>query len=212
MTTPQNLGYCTGQCWYDNVVYSPPEDPNVVYLGGSFSYGQQNVVNNGRAVVMSTDGGVTFSDMTRDKNDDGWLHPDQHALVTMPGKPLQWIAGDDGGIVRSDGKYVDGSGTVRLRRRPARTSRTASRFSTASRTRHRAEQGARHPAVPEPLDRPEATRRTAYGRHAGQRHLRVQGRRRNDWPQIIYGDGGQSGWSASDSKLRFNTFTGQAAT
>ena len=42
MTTPQNIGYCTGQCWYDNVVYSPPEDPDVVYLGGSFSYGQQH--------------------------------------------------------------------------------------------------------------------------------------------------------------------------
>ena len=31
-----NIGYCTGQCWYDNVVYSPPGKPDVVYLGGSF--------------------------------------------------------------------------------------------------------------------------------------------------------------------------------
>jgi len=31
------------------------------------------------------------------------------------------------------------------------------------------------------------------------------------WPQIIYGDGGQSGWNAADSNLRFNTFTGQAS-
>ncbi len=29
------------------------------------------------------------------------------------------------------------------------------------------------------------------------------------WPQIIYGDGGQSGFNASDSHLRFNSFTGQ---
>ena len=28
------------QCWYDNVVYTPPGAPDVVYLGGSFSYGQ----------------------------------------------------------------------------------------------------------------------------------------------------------------------------
>ena len=40
LTTPQNIGYCTGQCWYDNVVYTPPGAPDVVYLGGSFSYGQ----------------------------------------------------------------------------------------------------------------------------------------------------------------------------
>jgi hypothetical protein len=30
------------------------------------------------------------------------------------------------------------------------------------------------------------------------------------WPQIIYGDGGQSGFSANNSYLRVNTFTGQA--
>src|SRR5207253_2760908 len=30
------------------------------------------------------------------------------------------------------------------------------------------------------------------------------------WPQIIYGDGGQSGFNAADDHLRFNTFTGQA--
>jgi hypothetical protein len=31
------------------------------------------------------------------------------------------------------------------------------------------------------------------------------------WPQIIYGDGGQSGFSTTNSVLRFNTFTGQAS-
>jgi hypothetical protein len=30
------------------------------------------------------------------------------------------------------------------------------------------------------------------------------------WPQIIYGDGGQSGFNAANDALRFNTFTGQA--
>ena len=44
--------------------------------------------------------------MTRDKDDNGWLHPDQHALVTVPGQPLQFIAGDDGGVVRSNGQYA----------------------------------------------------------------------------------------------------------
>jgi len=38
LTTTQNINYCTGQCWYDNVVYSPPGRPDVVYLGGSFDY------------------------------------------------------------------------------------------------------------------------------------------------------------------------------
>lgn len=30
------------------------------------------------------------------------------------------------------------------------------------------------------------------------------------WPQIIYGDGGQSGFSPNNSNLRFNSFTGKA--
>src|SRR5438552_11950514 len=29
------------------------------------------------------------------------------------------------------------------------------------------------------------------------------------WPQIIYGDGGQSGFNVGNSALRFNTFTGK---
>lgn len=34
LTTPQNVGYCDPQCWYDNVVFSPPGFPDVVYLLG----------------------------------------------------------------------------------------------------------------------------------------------------------------------------------
>ena len=42
---------CTGQCWYDQFVYSPKGYPDVVYVGGSYSYGQ-TVANKrgGRAV------------------------------------------------------------------------------------------------------------------------------------------------------------------
>jgi hypothetical protein len=32
---------------------------------------------------------------------------------------------------------------------------------------------------------------------------------KKEWPQIIYGDGGQSGFNAANPALRFNTFTGQ---
>ena len=40
--------------------------------------------------------------------------------------------------------------------------------------------------------------------------LQYGGSSRTLWPQIIYGDGGQSGFSATNDALRFNTFTGQA--
>jgi hypothetical protein len=32
MTTAQNTDYCTTQCWYDNIVYSPPGYADTVYL------------------------------------------------------------------------------------------------------------------------------------------------------------------------------------
>src|SRR6185503_8508660 len=98
MTTDQNIGYCTGQCWYDNVVYTPAGAPDVVYLGGSFSYGQLHAQSNGRAWLLATDGGATWSDLTQDGDPSHAevIHPDQHAIVTVPGRPLQFITGSDG--------------------------------------------------------------------------------------------------------------------
>src|SRR5207249_4756048 len=67
----QTLNYCGdpaigAQCWYDNVVYSPPGKPNVVYLGAAFSYSTYGGRNNGRAFLRSSDAGLTFTDMTWD--------------------------------------------------------------------------------------------------------------------------------------------------
>ena len=211
MTTAQNTDYCTGQCWYDNVVYSPVEDPNVVYLAGSFDYNNVNGANNGRALLLSTDGGATWSDMTRDKGNDGWIHPDQHATVTVPGNPLQWIEGDDGGIVRSNGNYVDGSAQCSTRglsagalaycqsllnRIPEQTTvlnkgLTTLQFQSLS------------------VD-PKDPEHSLMGGTQDNGTFEFKGS--NDtWPQIIYGDGGQSGWNAANDRLRVNTFTGQAS-
>jgi hypothetical protein len=211
LTTSQNINYCTAQCWYDNVVYSPPEDPNVVYLSGSFDYGNVNGADNGRAVLLSTDGGVTFSDITRDQGNNGWLHPDQHALVTVPGYPLQWIAGDDGGVVRSNGAYVDGS------------AQCAARGLTGDALTYCQSLLSRIPDQSVVLNKGLSTlqfqslsvdpRHPQNGLMGGTQDNGTfeYGGSSQVWPQIIYGDGGQSGWNAADSNLRFNTFTGQAS-
>jgi hypothetical protein len=101
---------CEGQCWYDNFVYTPPGNPDVVYIGGSYAYGETGNISNGRGVVLSTDGGKTFTDMTMDSTDalhPNGLHPDQHSLVTNPGNPLQFFESNDGGIMRSSGALAD---------------------------------------------------------------------------------------------------------
>jgi hypothetical protein len=209
MTTAQNIGYCTAQCWYDNVVYSPPGAPDVVYLGGSYSYGQEHHQSNGRAVLQSIDGGSTFTDMTLDSDGSGWLHPDQHALLTIPDEPLQWIAGDDGGIVRATGAYVDAS------------SQCDSRGLNAADTAFCKSMLSRIPAETVNLNKGLSTLQfQSFSIDPSHPQNSLQGGTQDNgtfeytgssqvWPQIIYGDGGQSGWNAADNTLRFNSFFGQ---
>lgn len=212
MTTPQNIGYCTGQCWYDNYVVSPAGFPDVVYLGGSFSYSQLHGKSNGRAVLLSTDGGATFSDLTQDGDPthaEG-MHPDQHALVTVPGNPFLFIAGSDGGLIRSDGQFADVS------------SKCDSRGLNAADTAFCKSLLSRVPNQLIDLNRGLNTLQFQSLSFSAQRPLSLlQGGTQDNgtfqfngsreiWPQIIYGDGGQSGFNVSDSRLRFNTFFGQA--
>ena len=112
-----SFGYCDGQCSYDNYVYVPPgADADTVYLSGSNQYGENDYISgrsNGRAVLLSTNAGVHFTDLTDDTSDQNYpfeLHPDHHALVTNPGNWRQFFDVGDGGIVRSNGVFVDDSG------------------------------------------------------------------------------------------------------
>src|SRR4029077_5236549 len=113
--------FCTGQCWYDQGVYSPAGHPDMVYVFGSFVYDEApdlspstgrtlGGISNARGVLLSQDGGETFTDLTEDATSDlspNGIHPDQHALVTMPDNPLQFFEVSDGGLVVSDGTLTD---------------------------------------------------------------------------------------------------------
>lgn len=112
-----SFGYCDGQCSYDNYVYVPPgAGPDAVYLVGDYEYNENNYVSgrsNGRGILLSTNAGVHFTDMTEDASDNVYpvqAHPDHHALVTNPGNWQQFFDVGDGGIIRSNGNFVDDSG------------------------------------------------------------------------------------------------------
>ena len=120
--TTFTFGYCDPQCTYDNYVYAPANPDNapssganadVVYLSGSNQYNENNTTtgrSNGRAVLLSTDGGNTFTDMTEDNRSSshpGALHPDHHALVVNPLNYQQFFDFGDGGVNRSDGIFVN---------------------------------------------------------------------------------------------------------
>ena len=139
-----------------------------------YSYGE--TVANKRGVILSTDAGVSGTDMTFDGTDPlhpNGLHPDQHAIVTMPGNPFQFIEANDGGVMRSSGEFVDRSSWCDdpnrgLTRRHARPLPADALAHPVEAREH--QQRAVHAPVPEPVGQP-ARRQRAPGRHAGQRHL-----------------------------------------
>jgi hypothetical protein len=225
---PYTLGYCTGQCWYDNVVYSPPGFPNIVYVGGSFDYGEFGRGSDGRGVVLSQDAGATWTDQTWDAQNNGTpagsccqpnpiapngIHPDQHALFTHPGNPFLFFEGSDGGLVRTDGNLVNINGQCINPRVIDGAITTVGELTQCTQLLS---------AVPNQI----------FGLNSGLRTLQFQtvsvasdnvnhfqgGTQDNGtWDsfgtstffQEIYGDGGFSGFNVANSAIRFNSFFGQ---
>ena len=119
LTNSTSQGFCDPQCNYDSYVYVPRKadgsahDPNTVYLLGDNEYNEAALgASNGRAVLLSTDAGVSFTDMTYDAADNlqpHGIHPDQHSIVTHPGNWARFVETGDGGVVRSNGNFVDDS-------------------------------------------------------------------------------------------------------
>jgi hypothetical protein len=91
-------------------VETPAGSPDIVWLGGSMQYEELFGPSNGRAVVRSTNAGVFFTDMTNDAITDpapNGMHPDQHALVFLPGHSDAALIGSDGGVIRTSGAYAN---------------------------------------------------------------------------------------------------------
>ncbi len=203
-----SYNYCTGQCWYDNFVVSPAGHPDIVYLGGSYAYGETGGISNGRAVVLSTDGGVSFTDMTMDGTDPlhpNGLHPDQHHLVVQPGNPLRFFEASDGGIMRSSGQFSDvsgwcdsrGLGAVAL----ARCKQLLSRV----------------PSLLESMNKGLSTLQFQSLSVSPHNVNIVQGGTQDNgtwqstgnpvrWINTIVGDGGQSGFDVANPEFRFHTY------
>ena len=103
-----SYNYCGAQCSYDMPVASPDGQPDVVYIGGQMQYSEiftAHQPSNGRAVQRSADGGVSFTDMTNDTTGNG-LHPDQHAIAFAGAAVL---LASDGGVNRLSGGYANRS-------------------------------------------------------------------------------------------------------
>jgi hypothetical protein len=207
---------CTGQCWYDNFVYTPAGYPDIVYVGGSYQYGEQ--YSNKRGVVLSTDAGVTSTDMTMDATDPvhpNGLHPDQHALVTNPNNPFQFFEVNDGGVMRSSGAFASVSSWCDGRNMnvPATTDPAvrAARLARCQQLLSR---------VPTELASLNKSLTTLQFQSLSVSPFNVnilQGGTQDNgtwqtpgnpvkWENTMIGDGGQSGFDVANPAFRFHTF------
>jgi hypothetical protein len=254
--------FCTGQCWYDEAVYTPAGMPDTVYVIGSYGYGEipcntkgvgcGNGRSNGRAVVYSTTAGDpqpvttsdgttttrTFTDLTFDAQNqpapwcslDGaeltfggvtppyqclWapdsIHPDQHTIVVNPNNPTQIFEGSDGGVVRTNGTFADISSHCNSGERPLLGGASLNNCKRLL---------SRVPNVIDHINKTLSSTLQFVGVSLNpSKPCEVQGGTQDNgtwsnigcdnktWPQIIYGDGGNSGYDSTQSTWRFNEFT-----
>ena len=201
-----SFNFCTGQCWYDAFVYTPRGFPDYVYLGGSYQYG--NLTANHRAVVLSRDAGESWNDMTADSTDPihpNALHPDQHVLVTNPNNPLQFFEGSDGGVMRSSGQLADGTSTCTQRGlsapRVARCQQMLSQIPTQLASMNKGLTTLQFQSLSvSPFNARELQGGTQDNGTWENYGSPVQ------WQNTMIGDGGQSGFDATDSHFRFHNF------
>lgn len=211
--------FCTGQCWYDNLLATPTGFPDHIWIGGSYAYGELGGRSNGRAVVRSTTAGNpdpnnnnrTFTDLTWDgEASPQELHPDMHALVFDPSNPNIAFIGSDGGVVRTDGTFVDISSECDTRPIGPASMLTCHRLLSA---------------VPGKLFNVNRNLSTLQFQSLSVNPLNPTGEvlggtqdngtwhyvgSSNTWYQTIYGDGGQSGFDATTQNVMFNEFTSNA--
>ncbi|BCB78549.1 sialidase family protein [Phytohabitans flavus] len=200
---------CGAQCWYDVFVHTPDGHPDIVYAGGSYSYGE--TIANKRAVVLSTDAGLTGTDMTFDGTDElhpNGLHPDQHDIVTNPRNPFQFFETNDGGVMRSSGTFVDRSAWCDNPRRA---------LNTAAQLERCRQMLSRIPAKLDGINAGLSTLQFMSLSVSPHDHELLQGGTQDNgtwenygnrqlWLNTIIGDGGQSGFDVTDKKFRFHTY------
>jgi len=202
------FNYCEGQCWYDNFVYSPPGSPDTVYVGGSYAYNETGGISNGRGVVLSTDAGASFTDVTMDATDTvhpNGMHPDQHFLVTNPSNPLQFFESSDGGVIRASGQYSDVSSVCAARGLAgaalARCQQLLSRVPSRLQGINRGVSSLQFQSLSvSPFD---STLLQGGTQDNGTWQSTTTS---GFFRQTIFGDGGQSGFDIAKSNFRFHTF------
>ena len=146
--------------------------------------------------------------MTMDATDflhPNGLHPDQHFLVTNPKNPLQFFEANDGGIMRSSGDYTNASQFCAPRGITGTTlARCQQLLSSVPTQLESLNKG--YPTLQfQSLSVSPFNSNLLQGGTQDNGTWQTQGNP-SKWENTMIGDGGQSGFDATDPNFRFHTF------
>jgi hypothetical protein len=201
------------QCSYDMFILSPADRPDMVVVGGLMHYEELKpyaapggMRGNGRAVLMSMDAGATWTDVTGDVGGES-MHPDQHAIAFVPGNPDQFFVGSDGGVIRTSGKWADASSQCDSRGLSAAFLADCHAWLKQIPTELRVLNSGLGTLQMNSISvSPYTPDDTAMTGTQDNGTLSFTGSQR--WYLPLTGDGGDSGFDATDPHLRFHTYTG----
>src|SRR5437899_901265 len=156
--------------------------------------------------------GLTFCDRAPNA-----IHPDQHVIAINPSNPTQIFEGSDGGLIRTSGTFTDLSAQCDT---PGRNGGgplppTSGSYTACKRLLSRA------PTLIEHIDKklsstlqfinvainPSDHCKVTGGTQDNGTWSNLDGCNNKTWTQIIYGDGGNAGYDATEPTWRFNEFT-----
>ena len=206
-----SFNICAGQCSYDMPIAVAPGRPNEVWIGGVTQYSELPPYagpdrSNGRNMMRSTNAGVSFTDGSGDARVPFEAnHPDQHAFAFVPSNPNIVFYGSDGGVVRTNGRYVDTSGVcagrgltgVDLKDCQDWLSNVPERLITMN-------AGLRTLQFQDLSVNPNDPLHDVIGGTQDNGTLGYDGSR--TWLNFVSGDGGQSGIDAVSGNIRYHTY------
>jgi hypothetical protein len=220
-----------------NLYGEQPCDTNGVGCGNGRSNGREVLYSDTAGDPSAAANLRTFTDLSYDAtiNHPPWcafapyfdngcvnapngIHPDQHVIAINPGNPTQIFEGSDGGLIRTSGNFADISSQCDSPFRNGGTPlpTTSGSYTACKRLLSRA------PTLLEHIDKklsstlqfinvainPSNSKEVMGGTQDNGTWSNPDKADRDTFTQIIYGDGGNAGYDATNSTWRFNEFTG----